>query len=133
MNFKVLFLFLAIFCPLLFLSSCATLDKFDPGFIERNENNQNLKKLEIGMTKQAVIQIMGNPLMGEQFNTSSNIWFYYTDWDWADCVRTKIECTPLVFKDGVLVGIGRVYYRDYIHRDWQFNDNEAINHDLDSN
>lgn len=129
MKIKLVFLISSMIIALLFFSSCSTLDKYDPGFIERNQNNENLKKIEIGMTKQQVVQIMGNPLVDEKYNTP-NIWFYYTDWDWADCARTKMECTPLVFQDGVLVGKGRAYYWNYLHRDWRFNDKEALNYDL---
>lgn len=116
--------------PILF--SCSYFDRYDPGFVERNENNESLKKLKKGMTKEEVVKIMGNPLVDEKYNTP-NVWFYYTDWDWADTARTEIECTPLVFEKGTLVGWGRVYYRDYKHKEWKFNNNEATrstNHEL---
>ena len=123
----LLYLISSLLLPLLY--SCSFLDKYDPGFAERNENNENIKKLKKGMTKQEVIKIMGNPLVDEKYNTP-NIWFYYTDWDWTDAARTEIECTPLVFKNGTLIGWGRVFYRDYKHKAWKYNDKEAIQHDI---
>jgi len=119
------FFFLILLLLLSMLCSCNFLDRYDPGFVERNENNENIKKLKKGMTKEEVVKIMGNPLVDEKYNTP-NIWFYYTDWDWADAARTEIECTPLVFEKGVLAGWGRVYYRNYKHQDWKFNDKETM-------
>lgn len=118
--------FLMIFC--LMSASCSFLDRYDPGFVERQQNSQNIKQLKIGMTKKQVIAIMGEPLIHEKYN-KPNIWFYYTDWDWADCARTEEECTPLVFENGTLIGFGRVFYRDYIHKAWQFSDKAAISYD----
>ena len=95
-------------------------DKFSPGFVERYNNTKNLEKLKLGMSKEQVFQIMGEPLMYEQY-AKPDEWFYYTDWDWADCAKTKTECTPLVFQDGKLIGWGRVFYKKYSHQDWLFN------------
>lgn len=122
---KYFLLFLSLFA----LNSCSTLDKYDPGFVERYENTENVKKLKKGMTKQEVVEIMGNPLVDEKYN-KPNIWFYYTEWDWADAARTEIECTPLVFENGILIGWGRSFYRDYIHKPWRFNDKEALQYDI---
>ncbi|MCF7790449.1 MAG: DUF3192 domain-containing protein [Victivallales bacterium] len=96
------------------------LDKYSPGFVERYKNTRNTEKLKVGMTKKEVFRIMGEPLMYEAY-AKPDQWFYYTDWDWADCAKTKKECTPLVFKNGRLIGWGRVFYRRYIHRDWLYN------------
>ncbi len=122
-----LILVLLSFCFV--MNSCSFLDRYDSGFVERQQNTQNVKKLKLGMTKKQVLAIMGEPLIDEKYN-KPNIWFYYTDWDWADCARTEEECTPLVFENGVLIGWGRAYYRNYIHSTWQFNDKAAINYDV---
>lgn len=102
------------------IASCSFLDRYDPGFVERYNNLEHLKLLKVGMTKQEVLNTMGKPLVKEKYNTP-NIWFYYTDWDWADAARTQSECTPLVFEKGKLIGWGQPFYRDYIHKDWLFN------------
>ena len=87
----------------LFLVSCVS--------SEIKNNNKNLKNLEKGMSKADVLKIMGNPLVHETYN-SDNIWFYYTDKQWADTARTRDECTPLVFKDERLIGWGKEFYYD---------------------
>ena len=121
-----LLLFSLSFCFI--FTSCSFLDRYDPGFVERQQNMDNAKKLKLGMTKKQVLAIMGEPLVSEKYN-KPNIWFYYTDWDWADCARNEEECTPLVFENGILVGWGRVYYKEYIHKVWQFNDKAATAYD----
>lgn len=120
--------FLAFFSLLLILSACTILDRYDPGFCERQQNFENLKKVQIGMTKKQVINIMGSPILTEEYN-KPDLWFYYTDWDWADCARTEEESTPIVFKNGVVIGIGRVFYRKYEHDAWQYSDQRAYIYD----
>ena len=105
-------------------------DKFSPGFVERYKNTHNATKLKVGMTKEEAFKIMGEPLMYEQY-AKPDEWFYYSDWDWADCAKAKNECTPLVFQDGRLIGWGRVFYKNYDHKDWMFNqDNYFRKHAL---
>lgn len=122
-----LILLLLSFCFV--FTSCSFLDRYDPGFVERQQNIDNVKKLKLGMTKKQVLALMGEPLIDETYN-KPNLWFYYTDWDWADCARTEEECTPLVFENGVLIGWGRAFYRNYIHKDWQFSDKAATSYDI---
>jgi len=101
------------------VTSCTFMERYDPGFIQRDINNTNIKKVKVDMTKQQVLDIMGVPLVHEMYERP-NVWFYYTSWDWADCAITKSECTPIVFKNGRIAGIGVVYYRNYLHKDWLF-------------
>jgi hypothetical protein len=133
---KSLLLIIILFILASILTSCATtdfpgrhssdslficfIDKYSPGFVERYQNTQNLEKIKNGMTKEQVFKIMGEPLMYESYSLP-NIWFYYTDWDWADCAKTNVECTPLIFEKGKLVGWGRAFYKKYSHKDWIFN------------
>jgi outer membrane protein assembly factor BamE (lipoprotein component of BamABCDE complex) len=129
-----------LFILVLILTSCASdymgrsstdssfmciVDKYSPGFVERYLNTENAKRLQIGMTKEEVYKLMGEPLLYEQYS-EPNIWFYYTDWDWADCAKTKTECTPLVFENDKLVGFGRVFYGNYSHRDWLFDQKDYL-------
>ncbi len=73
------------------------------------------KNLRVGMTKEEVLAIMGEPLTEESF-CRPNIWFYYVETIWADGLNTEDECMPLVFVDGKLAGWGREYYNDYRRR-----------------
>ena len=78
-------------------------------------NVQNMKQIRIGMTKLQVQEIMGEPVSGETY-CQPDVWFYYTEVVWADGLTTQDECTPLVFKDGKLIGIGRIFYTEYRSR-----------------
>ncbi len=76
---------------------------------ERQTNLENSKQLRVGMTKEDVLNVMGEPIVDEKF-TSANLWFYYIDTKWYDGLTTEDECMPLIFKDGKLSGWGNDYY-----------------------
>lgn len=76
------------------------------------ENVENSKRLRVGMTKEQVLKIMGEPLSGETF-CKPDVWFYQTKTVWADGLTTEDECIPLVFSDGKLSGWGTVYYTHF--------------------
>jgi hypothetical protein len=116
-----------VICGLIcfFLVSCSFMSKFDPGFIQRSWNREHLKLLKKGMTQQEVSAIMGPPQIQRKFH-KSNLWFYYTVWDWADAQITEIECTPVVFEHDRLIGKGLAFFRNYIHGDWLFNTNKIF-------
>ncbi len=78
---------------------------------ERQRNIENSARLRVGMSKQQVLEIMGEPLKDEAY-ASPDVWFYYVDTKWYDGLATHDECMPLVFKDGELAGWGNVYYND---------------------
>lgn len=76
-----------------------------------SSNRKNLLKLEVGMTKQQVLDAMGEPLKFETYH-EPNIWFYYTKNKWMDTVITRDECTPIVFDNMEMVsGWGYDYYK----------------------
>ncbi|MBE6405801.1 MAG: outer membrane protein assembly factor BamE, partial [Lentisphaerae bacterium] len=56
--------------------------------IERNR--VNLGKLRTKMTKQEVLEIMGEPIKGETF-CEDNVWWYYIRTTWTDFVTTRDE------------------------------------------
>ena len=120
-------IFQIIVCGLICSSlvSCSFLDRYDPGFIERVQNQEHAKLVKKGMTKDEVLAIMGEPRIHEKYNTP-NIWFYYTDWDWADAAVTESECTPLLFKNDKLIGKGFVFYRNYKQREWLFSNKKIF-------
>lgn len=91
---------------------------FSCAFIEERRNNRNLEQLKRGMTKEEVLNIMGEPLKDEKRYRDPDVWFYYTETKWSDGNATRDECTPLVFKDGRLIGWGKKYYKKRIQKDW---------------
>lgn len=99
------------------LCSCAIGPGFS-GFGERSSNRGNLEKLKHNMTKAEVLAVMGEPLSKEKYH-QENVWFYYTDWQWADGSVTSDECTPLVFENGKLAGWGHPYLKETRQRDWR--------------
>lgn len=80
---------------------------------ERCRNMENAANLRVGMTKQQVLDVMGEPLKDEAY-ASPDVWFYYVETKWYDGLATQDECMPLIFKDGVLSGWGNKYYNDQL-------------------
>ncbi|GEM_PF-1027512 len=99
------------------LSSCALVDK-DKSILSPamwsviDRNRENLNKLRIGMTQEEVRSVMGEPMIGQVYNTEHH-WFYYTRTRWSDGMATRDECTPVVFDElGLLIGIGNQFYKE---------------------
>jgi hypothetical protein len=103
----------------------------------RLENQKNLLKISIGMTKQEVIKIMGdksaspkfrgafqhrlpaanNPYRTETLKTDDKTYevvYYLTDNKSDDGAITDDELTPMFFENGVLVGWGQNFLRENI-------------------
>lgn len=76
---------------------------------EISDNVEHSKLLRVGMTKEQVLRIMGNPLTDESY-CQPDVWFYYWNTVWHDGLVTEDECIPLVFKDGKLIGWGNFFY-----------------------
>lgn len=108
---RILFTLFTVLTAALLLSAC--------GFSEMSRNNANLKQLKAGMSKDEVLNIMGEPLKNEVYNTDK-VWYYYTDTKWSDGRNTRDECTPVVFDDdGKLLGWGQEYYKvNYDFKNW---------------
>lgn len=98
-------------------SACALVDKdksiLSPAMWEEiDRNRENLNKLRIGMTQDEVRKIMGEPMIGQVYNTEHH-WFYYTRTRWSDGMATRDECTPVVFSElGLVIGIGNQFYKE---------------------
>jgi outer membrane protein assembly factor BamE (lipoprotein component of BamABCDE complex) len=105
---KLLVTFLIIFI----LTSCTTWE------IRQSRNRDNLMRIDLGMSKDQVVLIMGKPDLNEAYQTADGgalvILFYYTNRKWADGNVTKDECTPLVFENGKLIGWGDEFYQSKI-------------------
>ena len=94
----------------LFLAACVGGCSTPWGSAKKNvENSRNLR---VGMTKNEVLEVMGEPIRDEKF-CKPDLWFYYIEMVWGDGLVTPEECMPLVFKDGKLIGWGNDFYLDY--------------------
>ncbi len=86
-----------------FLSGC--------GYFSQYSNLENSRNLRVGLHKNEVLEIMGEPLDKEY--CSENVWYYYIHTRWHDMQKTEDECMPLVFRDDVLIGWGPRFYATY--------------------
>ena len=78
---------------------------------EAAANVKNSGQLRVGMTKDQVLKIMGEPVK-EEFSTPDR-WFYFVESVWLDGLTTEEECMPLIFEKGRLVGWGNRFYADW--------------------
>ena len=121
------------------LVGCTSLGHLDK---LRTENRQNLLKFKIGMSKQEVIEIMGNKTATDSYAnyekvTATNpykseilqgkdktfeVLYYFIEskhqkvvdaWGWSQAAPiTDDELTPLVFDNGKLIGWGWSFLQD---------------------
>ncbi len=98
--------------PLLFLEGCGPVVG-----IAAAANRNNLNKLEVGMSKSEVRNIMGKPYQREA-SEQCEWWFYRTNVreELFDAVRVESDYTPLAFENNCLVGWGRNFYIDRTKR-----------------
>jgi len=82
--------------------------------MEAASNRGKLHKLEIGMTQDAVMEVMGKPYKREAYE-SQEVWFYITELQ-ADGYTTLDEMTPLVFENGTLIGWGSKFVDENIKK-----------------
>ena len=78
------------------------------GYFAQFDNFENSTKLRVGMSKEQVRQIMGEPV--NEVYCKPDLWFYYINTQWHDGLITRDECMPLVFREGKLAGWGNEYY-----------------------
>ena len=82
------------------------------GYFQAKEQRAKLADIRVGMTREQVAEIAGEPLSKELYS-SDNLWFYYTSPKWYDGMITQDECTPFLFDDdGLLQGWGNRYFRE---------------------
>jgi len=83
------------------MCSCTSLGK---------ENRRRLMQLQIGQTREQVINIMGMPHMNEGYKSekgvSREVLYYGTG-----SLTPESELIPLVFENGKLIGWGKDYYQ----------------------
>ena len=114
---------LYVFLVLMFCNNSISDTIFTPKQV-RTMNKERLSELEIGMSKDEVLIIMGtkrfsiesspftieNPFRIEVQSSDKNIYrvlYYYTDLVKADGFITDDELTPVILKNNKLVGWGR--------------------------
>jgi len=93
----------------LFLCGCSADDWADDWYGYGYTNRKNLNKIEIGITKAEILEIMGRPHIREASNQQE--WWLYeiarsiyiTDYE---------RYTPIVFENGKVIGWGRNFYKD---------------------
>ncbi|QTH63988.1 DUF3192 domain-containing protein [Psychrosphaera ytuae] len=81
---------------------------------QQRENNEKIATLELGATYESVKSLMGTPDINEAFEDNGKpvqVLFYRTKHRHSDSQTTKDECTPLIFKEGRLVGFGHKAYQ----------------------
>lgn len=93
-----------------FLAGCAQYGNL------RQENRQNLNRVDVGMTKDQVLKIMGEKSTGEVSNPykretipgkdskTYDVLYYYTEQVGDKSWETGV--TPVVFVDGKVIGVG---------------------------
>jgi len=125
------------------MTACTSLGNIDE---LRASNRQNLVHLQVGMTKQEVLNVMGNesktdhyanheqltvtnPYKSEMYQAGDNVLevlYYYTDkkhgtkvgpYGWSQATQvTDDELTPILFEDGKVIGWGSSALRGSIQK-----------------
>lgn len=89
--------------------------RYSSDWQEREYNNRkHISHLEKDMTYEAVVRKLGVADFNELHEKNDGVYrilFYRTQRAMDDGVTTKEECTPLVFRDGVLIGWGDSAYQ----------------------
>lgn len=82
----------------------------DMNWEDRQEyNNVQVKKLDIGIEHQAIIELMGSPDISEAKWSDEDkyqVMYYRTHHVRSDGITTKSECTPLLLKNNQLIAWG---------------------------
>jgi hypothetical protein len=90
----------------------------DMDWKDREEYNKvQVSKLELGLHKQAILDLLGSPDISEAKRIGEKelqVMFYRTQHKQADGITTADECTPLLFIYGQLVAWGDSAYQSYV-------------------
>jgi outer membrane protein assembly factor BamE (lipoprotein component of BamABCDE complex) len=110
-------LFIAAFFPVVMsLSGCVISvdgDGYDRDDTEKREynNRQQIATLQLGMNLNNVMNKLGTPDFNEFMQRDQDnfqVLYYRTQRVVGDGMTTKDECTPVVLKNGALVGWGEL-------------------------
>jgi len=79
-------------------------------------NLKQIGRLDLGAPKGDVIRLLGSPDISEAKATAEGevlVLFYRTHHVKSDGITTRDECTPLLFKDDLLIAWGADAYSEY--------------------
>lgn|SRR5690606_12620638 len=121
---------LAVLLPVLLLPACGTSETI------RTQNSARLERLQPGMSRSEVLAVMGtgpaeatterppfvpvqidNPYRRDTFEADGSAWevlYYLTTLRRVDNAITLDELTPIVLRDGVLVGWGQAFWDEQV-------------------
>jgi outer membrane protein assembly factor BamE (lipoprotein component of BamABCDE complex) len=80
-------------------------------------NKVQISKLELGLQKKEIIELLGSPDITEAKRNDSKelqVMFYRTQHKKADGITTEDECTALFFENNVLIAWGDSAYQSFI-------------------
>lgn len=80
-----------------------------------NKNREVINNLSPGLVVRDVTDRMGTPDFSELYqkdNANYKVLYFRTQRRDGDGITTKDECTPVIFKDGILVGWGDSAFRN---------------------
>lgn len=110
----------SIFAAVLLLAGCAGSPAWQSIQIsatrsEAQRNNSNLMAVQIGSSREALLQAMGNPAKREAYQLANNktieFLFYRTGgWSNLSSTDTDAQFTPVAIENGVVAGWGMNYY-----------------------
>jgi outer membrane protein assembly factor BamE (lipoprotein component of BamABCDE complex) len=90
----------------------------DMDWKDREEYNKiQISKLELGLHKKQVIELLGSPDITEakrDGNKELQVMFYRTQHRKADGITTEDECTALLFENNELIAWGDSAYQSYV-------------------
>ncbi|MFT2091621.1 DUF3192 domain-containing protein [Paraglaciecola sp. 2405UD69-4] len=78
------------------------------------KNRKHIAKLQPNTSYEQILSSMGTADFNEFYKTNEDsyrVLYYRTQKVESDGVTTKEECTPLIFKNGILVGWGDSAYK----------------------
>lgn len=78
------------------------------GYFSQFDNRDAARGLRVGMTREEVRNVMGEPL--QTTFSRPDVWFYYIETRWHDGQTTIDECMPVVFRNDKVAGWGQEYY-----------------------
>jgi outer membrane protein assembly factor BamE (lipoprotein component of BamABCDE complex) len=90
----------------------------DMDWKDREQYNKiQISKLELGLQKKQVIELLGSPDITEakrDDNKELQVMFYRTQHKQADGITTEDECTALLFENNELIAWGDSAYQSFI-------------------
>jgi outer membrane protein assembly factor BamE (lipoprotein component of BamABCDE complex) len=80
-------------------------------------NKVQISKLELGLQKKHIIELLGSPDITEAKRNDNNelqVMFYRTQHKKSDGITTEDECTALLFENNELIAWGDSAYQSFV-------------------